>query len=307
MAGWDDRDDPATADIPAITPDPLRIPRASLPPHATASRVEVQPSQVVAAAGSAVVAGARMGRLFGRAGWRLAKQLPGAQVIEREAHKLQNAAAREVRRLLEMPPPVEPSPPPGATYSAGATAVFPSAEEQRAVTLIHNTEPGRAPLRSAMEELLERSVTGSRSSSRDYLFGTIISQLVPDEARILAALADGSHYAAADLVARGRGRHGQHVVVANASTVGRTVGVGTPDNVPTYLTRLHNFGLIDFGPEDDSLDTQYDILGADDTVRRPRDAAGARPTSMRLVRKTVFMSQFGREFWAAADPSRSRS
>ena len=25
---------------------------------------------------------------------------------------------------------------------------------------------------------------------------------------------------------------------ANASTVGRSVGVGTPDNVPTYLTRL---------------------------------------------------------------------
>ena len=42
-----------------------------------------------------------------------------------------------------------------------------------------------------MTELLERSVETDRNASRDYLFGNIISQLVPDEARILAALSDG--------------------------------------------------------------------------------------------------------------------
>ncbi len=296
MADWDEGEPVIHPDIPHVTPDQLEVSRSALTQDSSGTHLEVHPSHVVAAAGSAIVVGARMGRLFGRAGWRLARQLPGAGTIEREAQRLQHVAAREVRRILEVPD------------TGSGAVVVPTPEEQRAVMLIKNIEPGRAPLRSAMEELLERSVTGSRNSSRDYLFGTIISQLVPDEARILAALADGTRYAAGDLVARGRGRNGQRTVVANASTVGRSVGVGTPDNVPTYLTRLLNFGLIEFGPEDDSFDTQYDILGADDTVRRPRDNAGmARSTATRLVRKTVGISPFGREFWTASDPSRSRS
>ncbi len=294
MADWDERG-PAVPAIPAVTPEPLRVARAGLPTGGSTMHVDVQPAQVVAAAGSAIAASARMGRLFGRASWKLARQLPGAHAVEREAQRLQNVAAREVRRLLEIPP-------------TPLAVTVPSEDEHRAITLIQTAEPGRAPLRNAMGELLERSVTGTRTSSRDYLYATIISQLVPDEARILAALADGTRYAAGDLVTRGRGRNGQRTVVANASTVGRAVGVGTPDNVPTYLTRLRNFGLVDFGPEDESLGTQYDILGADDTVRRPRDAAGsARSTAMRLVRKTVAISSFGRDFWSASDPSRART
>ncbi len=251
----------------------------------------MQPSQVVAAAGSAIVTGARIGRRFGRAGWGLARHLPGAQAIEREAQRVRAAAASEVRRVLDFPQVTNPRSLP---------------EEQRVVALIHPPDAGRAPLRSAMSELLERAVTGTRSSSREYLYGTVISQLVPDEARILAALADGTTFASGDVVARGRRRGGQRTVLANASTVGRLVGVGTPDNVPTYLTRMQTLGLVEFGPEDSSLETQYDILGADDTVRRARDSTGSSASSAsRLVRKTLSISDFGREFWAASDPSRT--
>ena len=41
----------------------------------------------------------------------------------------------------------------------------------------------------------------------------------------------------------------------------------TPDNVPTYLTRLASFGLVEFGAEEENLSTQYEILAADDLVR----------------------------------------
>lgn len=255
-------------------------------------QVAVQPSQVVAAAGTAIVTAARVGRILGRSGWRLARQLPGGQTLEREAQRLQNAAVNEARRILQIQQGI----------SGNGRAATP--EEERAAILIQTADPGTAPLRSAMGELLERSVEATRSDTREYLFGTIISQLVPDEARILAALAGGDAYAAGDLVQRSR-RAAPRTLVANASTVGRSAGVVTPDNTATYLTRLLGFGLVEFGPEDESLDVQYDMLGTDTVLNDAKRAAeqSKQGGAVKLVRKTVRMSSLGREFWAASDPS----
>ena len=255
-------------------------------------QVAVQPSQVVAAAGTAIVTAARVGRILGRSGWRIARQLPGGQTIEREAQRLQQAAMSEARRLLQIQQAV----------SANGKAASP--EEERAAYLIQTADPGTAPLRSAMGELLERSVEASRSDSREYLFGTIISQLVPDEARILAALSTGTAFAAGDLVQRSR-RAAPRILVANASSVGRSAGVVTPDNTPTYLTRLLGFGLIEFGPEDETLDVQYDMLSTESVLADAKRKAEAAKQggAVKLVRKTVRMSTLGREFWTASDPS----
>ncbi|HZZ96613.1 MAG TPA: Abi-alpha family protein [Jatrophihabitantaceae bacterium] len=261
------------------------------PPIGPLTRVEIQPSQVVAAAGTAIVTAARVGRLLSRSGWRIARQLPGAKTVEREAQRLQALAANEARRILQLP------------QSAGGGGRT-TAEEQRAVNYIRNADPGTAPLRSAMSELLERSVEATRTDSREYLFGTIISQLVPDEARILAAMSDGTTFAAADVVVKPR-RGAQRTILANVSSVGRQAGLVSPDNVPTYLGRLHNFGLITFDEEDEDLGVQYDILATDQTVQNARHSVDARRRgTVKLERKTVGMSQFGQEFWTASDPSR---
>jgi hypothetical protein len=277
-----------------VEPITVRDVTAAQPQPRAPSTVELQPSQVVAAAGGAIGTAARVGRLLGRSGWRIARQVPGAGTVEREAKRLQSYAAGEVRRILQ-PPPANSGRP-----SNGRASV-----EQRAVDyIIHNADPGTAPLRSAMSELLERSVEATRADSREYLYGTIISQLVPDEARILAALADGSRYACADVVLKQRFAS-TRVLLANASAVGRKAGLVSPENVPTYLTRLHGFGLVDFGPQDDSLDVQYDVLATDATIQNARNSVEPqRRGSVKLSRKTVQLSAFGREFWAASDPSR---
>ena len=256
------------------------------------ARVESpQAAQVVAAAGTALVGAARMGRMLTRSGWGLARRLPGGQALQREVQRLQDAALTEVRRILDVPEHTD--------TGGGLTS-----EEQRAVWLINN-DAGKSPLRSAMSELLERSVEPDRDTSREYLFGNIVSQLVPDEARILAALSDGTAHAAGDITTRGIGRGPGRLITANVSTVGRSAGVVTPDNVPTYLTRLYRFGLVEFGPADDSLGVQYDILATDATVRAAEETARSRRLgATRLIRKTVTLSPFGREFWAATDPSR---
>jgi hypothetical protein len=251
----------------------------------------VQPAQVVAATGTAIVTAARVGRLLGRSAWRLGRHLPGAGMVEREAKRLQHYAAGEARRILQ--PDEGPTPPP-------------SPVEQRAVHYVTNADPGTAPLRSAMNELLERSVEATRTDSREYLYGTIISQLVPDEARILAALADGTHFAVIDVVQKQR-RGRVLTLLANASSVGRQAGLVSPENVPTYLGRLHGFGLVEFGAADERLSVQYDVLATDATVQDARKRVDPhRRGSIRLVRRTVLMSALGREFWAASDPSRTQ-
>lgn len=283
MAEWDG----GTGPLPAV---PSREPAGSeiLPPTAA-----VPAAQVVAAAGTAIVGAAKVGRLLTRSGWGLARRLPGGQALQREVQRLQDVALTEVRRLLDVP---------DAGTSARAGVPGASRDEQRVMMLIQNGSGGE-PLRSAMNELLERSIETDRAASRDYLYGNIISQLVPDEARIVAALSDGRLFAACDVVAKRRSA--ARTVLENASTVGRSAGVVTPDNVPTYVTRLHHFGLVQFGPPEDSIAMQFDILATDSTVQAAEAAIEARHMgAVRLVRKTLSISPFGREFWAAADPSR---
>ena len=247
-----------------------------------------QAGNVLAATGGAIVAAAKVGRILGRSGWRIARQLPGVNVVEQQAQRMRQLAAAELTRLLDMPQ--------GMLGSL-------SLEEQRAMFLVHNADADTQPLRSAMSELLDRSGEANREQSQDYLFGSIVSQLVPDEARILAALATGKPYAALDVLARPGGRSGsQQVVLGNASTVGAAAGVALPANTATYLTRLQGFGLLDFERKADGLDAQFDALLADRMVVTAK-AEADRLGNARTVRKVVSLSPLGREFWAACAPS----
>lgn len=261
----------------------------------------VPAAQVVAAAGTAVVTAAKVGRLLTRSGWGLARRLPGGQALQREVQRLQDAAVSEVRRALDLPDG-------GAArgdHNGGNGLRGANREEQRVMMLVQQSDNGHDPLRSAMAELLERSVETDRSASRDYLYGNIISQLVPDEARILSALADGTPYATLDVVVKQLGRSTTRTVLANMSSVGRAAGVAVPENVPTYVDRLYRFGLVEFGASEDSLSVQYDILATDAVIQAAQATVeAARQGSPKLVRKTLRISAFGRQFWAACDPAR---
>ena len=247
-----------------------------------------EPGQVVAAAGNAIVTAARVGRLLGRSGWRIARQLPVVGAVETQAQRLRQAAIAEMARMLDLP----------QQFSGGV-----SIEEQRVMMLVRDAPSDPEPLRSAMGELLERSLASDVRRGRDYLFGTIVSQLVPDEARILAALAGGRLFAAMDVQSKQVGRSTTRTVLANASTVGSAAGVALPDNVPTYLTRLNSLGLLDFSQPIDDLDTQFAALLEDPRVRTARaEAENGKLGSARLVRKSVTLSPLGREFWSACAP-----
>jgi hypothetical protein len=262
----------------------------------------VPPAPVVTAAGSAVVTAVKLGRSVSRAGWDLARRLPGGAQLERELQRVQRAAISELRRALEVA--ADPDHPGLSADERRGLLLIPSFSAGWPIGLGLRPAAGPGSLRAAMGELLARSADVDQSTSRESLYGTILGQLVPDEARIIAALADGRPCAVIDVVAKRFGSRSR-TVVATASSVGPAAGVITIEAVPAYLTRLHGFGLVAFGPEDDQLRTQYETLATKPTVRAAEASIQERGLGgAHQVRRSVTLSELGRQFWAATEPAR---
>src|SRR6059058_1457923 len=104
-----------------------------------------------------------MARLAGEAWWRTAEWTV-------------DAAGRVLRAALSRPPPVEPS----GEGEADADPPEPAAREE---------DSSAAALRARGEELLRRSADVDFEEDTHPAYARILSQLAPDEARILRLLA----------------------------------------------------------------------------------------------------------------------
>jgi hypothetical protein len=212
---------------------------------------------------------------------RVARRVPGVTLAERALGAVERPLMRELKHRLELISPGE-----------GAAALAAAPDRDRPVPAL----PER------MQLLLRRSMDQTPSDSQRSLFEHVLGELVPDEARILAALADGSRYALIDVAAAGR-RGTTRPVLQNASSVGRAAGVAVPALVPTYVTHLLALGLAETDREHPGLEDEYEILLTETDVQSARDeGARAGRRSARIVRRTLRISALGREFWAACQP-----
>lgn len=154
------------------------------------------------------------------------------------------------------------------------------------------------PPSTILRDLLERAVFNSPEESRDELYRALLAALVPDEARIMAALSDGTSY---PVVHIGAASGGSALTLINASTVGRRAGVSVPEYTPIYLSRLEALGLIDIGGEGpDSMSEEYELLMTDETVTLAQARARRGLLPPRTVRRTVGISALGQQLWEAA-------
>ncbi|WP_051341966.1 Abi-alpha family protein [Pseudonocardia spinosispora] len=160
-------------------------------------------------------------------------------------------------------------------------------------------DPTRTPAQ-LLDDLLGASIDADSARSRDELYRSLLLRLVPDEARILAALADGTPYPLIHVQTRSSGGR---TILSNASTVGRSAGVQVPDAVGTYVSHLRALGLAEEGPADDSLSVHYDILLGEPGVRdAEEEARHASRLGAKVVRRTLRISTLGSELWRACRP-----
>jgi hypothetical protein len=245
--------------------------------------------------------GRRVGELAGwaaRTGYSVTNRLPGVATAERGLRSIERTALRELRRRMDEA---------DAPYLAALGKAGRRDAEGRATGATGSSMGGAVPavagrvdpLRAAMAELLGRSVTFSGLDARDYLYALLLRGLTPDEARILAVLADGTPFPVIDVAERSGLTGTGKVLLRNASTVGTAAGVSLLDHVPTYVDRMVAFGLARIGGEDPALGTGYEVLATDDLVRVALRAA----RKPRLVRRTVEISEFGARFWRACSPA----
>lgn len=250
----------------------------------------------------------RAGRLANQAvrtGYSVGKHLPGVHAAERGLRSAERLALTELhRRLDQVDDPYRAAL--GAAsamtrHGTNGTRESGTADSDAAAgTLaLESGSAEREPLRAAMAELLNHSIGFGADRAREYLYAMLLRQLTPDEARIVASLADGSTFPSVDVLERTGLRGGVRVVLRNASTVGKSAGVSLPEAVPAYLTRLDGLGLVHVDEEAPEMETQYEILLTDSTVRDAQESV-KRP---RTVRRSVHLSTLGSRFWAACAPS----
>jgi hypothetical protein len=205
--------------------------------------------------------------------------MPGVGFAERQLAVVEQLALRELRLRLDRaagPPGEHGRALPGPARASGAAR---SGET----------------LADTLDRLLRRSMDQTPGESVRSLFENLLDELVPDEARILAALSDGSVHPLVHVTAPGSSRR----IVENASSVGRAAGVAAPGMVPAYVTHLLRIGLVQIGEEDTASREEYDILITDASVRdaceEVRRAGGRR--APRITRETVRMTALGHELW----------
>ena len=176
-------------------------------------------------------------------------------------------------------------------------------DDVEASTTTGPARAGAAALASpaeVLQSLLDRAIFNSPDDSLDDLHRALMQAMVPDEARILAALSDGSTDPVVHVAEPSTGS-GSAIELENASTVGRVAGVSLPDHTPLYLTRLVRLGLVALGPQGPSqMDGEYEILLADEAVNLAQAKArrGIRPA--RVIKRTVGISALGQQVWEAA-------
>lgn len=160
-------------------------------------------------------------------------------------------------------------------------------------------DPAAGSMQSKMTSLLDRALSQSSSASRQMLFEKLLDQIVPDEARILGALSDGSTSPLLHVYARNRAGLVGEVILENASLIGKTANLGLPQLTPTYVSHLLSLGLLETGPEDAALKAEYEILAADTMVLRAIKRASRGPIPARIDKYTLRLSGLGKELWAA--------
>jgi hypothetical protein len=146
-----------------------------------------------------------------------------------------------------------------------------------------------------MNSLLTRSLEQNPEQSRREYHAGLLGQLVPDEARIVASLAQ---LGPAPLIAVYK-RGGDDLLLENASMIGRRAAVTLPSLTTQYVTRLMALGVAEVGPEAAEDKHGYEVLMGDKEVIAAMKAGELGKIPARVVRRTVRLSARGHQLFEA--------
>jgi hypothetical protein len=154
-------------------------------------------------------------------------------------------------------------------------------------------EPRARSLRDKGAELLERSRDVWSSENGHPAYDRILSELAPDEARILVLLLEKGPQPSVDVRTGGPiGMVSSQLIAPGLTMIGARSGARYVDQVPAYLNNLHRLGLVWFSREPlrdpleyQVVEAQPDVLAAMHTVKFAK-----------VVRRSIHLTPFGEDF-----------
>jgi hypothetical protein len=151
---------------------------------------------------------------------------------------------------------------------------------------------GSASLRARGAELLRQSADVSEDEEIHPAYARVLTELAPDEARILRLLALHGPQPTVDVRAANLIGVGTQLVAQGLNMIGTEAGLRHPERVPQYLNNLNRLGLIWFSG--DALDDpqRYQVLEAQPDTMEAIERAGRARTMQRSVRLTAFGEDF---------------
>jgi hypothetical protein len=161
--------------------------------------------------------------------------------------------------------------------------------------------PSRAPskadpqrsLREQGELLLQRSRDVWNNETGHPAYERILSELAPDEGRILMLLLHGGPQPSVDVRTGGPvGAVSSHLVAPGLNMIGPRAGVRYLDQVPSYLNNLFRLGLIWFSREQLRDPLEYQVVEAQPDVL----AASHSVRFHKIVRRSIHLTPFGEDF-----------
>jgi hypothetical protein len=172
-------------------------------------------------------------------------------------------------------------------------AAFPGAPLPSAPDHDQRADSSRRSLRASGEELLRRSRDVRDEEDAHPAYERILSELAPDEARVLRLLLVKGPQATVDIRTGGPiGLIRSHLVAPGLSMIGSRSGCRYVERVPSYLNNLFRLGLIWFSRETLRDHHQYQVLEAQPDVLSAIHSVSA----ARVVRRSIHLTPFGEDF-----------
>ncbi|HEX4061135.1 MAG TPA: Abi-alpha family protein [Streptosporangiaceae bacterium] len=158
-----------------------------------------------------------------------------------------------------------------------------------------NGAPTLAELRELGAALLERSadVNAAGDDAGHPAYARILSELTPDEARILRLLYRSGPQPTLNVRTYRPLGIGSELVAEGLNMIGENAGLRRMDRISSYLTNLNRQGLIDFSRESVDDPGRYQLIEAQPDVAAARSRAGHAP---RVVYRSIRLTTFGHIF-----------
>ena len=148
-------------------------------------------------------------------------------------------------------------------------------------------------LRERGQDLLERSRDVWSTEQGHPAYERILTELAPDEARVLLLLLNSGPQPSVDVRTGGPvGMVNSQLIAAGLNMIGARAGLRHVDHVPAYLNNLFRLGLVWFSRESLRDPMDYQVVEAQPDVL----AAMHSVKFAKVVRRSIHLTPFGEDF-----------